>query len=105
MLTVTNELGHVTTMTYDNKNAILTAEDELGNTTTYTYDTKGNLTAIEDAQLNVTAYAYDEADPWSRWKMPSARRLPTSTTATGTGRGLRTPAASRPITPTTRSTA
>ena len=62
LLSVTNELGHVTEYTYDNKNAVLTVEDNPGNVTEYDYDNKGNLTSITDANVNTTTYVYDDAD-------------------------------------------
>jgi RHS repeat-associated protein len=62
LLSVTNELGHVTEYTYDSRNAVLTVEDNLGNVTEYDYDAKGNLTNITDANLNTTTYVYDDAD-------------------------------------------
>jgi hypothetical protein len=42
---VTNELGHTISFTYDNFDKPLTETDNLGNKTTWTYDNKGNLTA------------------------------------------------------------
>ncbi|MEE8519568.1 MAG: DUF6531 domain-containing protein [Dehalococcoidia bacterium] len=49
VLTVTNELSHTTTYTYDDHNNVLTVADDLGNTTSNTYDAKGNLKSITDA--------------------------------------------------------
>jgi len=61
-LTATNELGHVTTTTYDDQNNPMTVKDHLNNTTTYTYDAKGNRKTLTDANSKVTQYNYDDAD-------------------------------------------
>ncbi len=47
--TVTNELGHVTTNTFDSRGALLSTMDQLGHTTSFTYDNKGNLQTFTDA--------------------------------------------------------
>ncbi|HLF77761.1 MAG TPA: RHS repeat-associated core domain-containing protein [Dehalococcoidia bacterium] len=55
--TVTNELGHTTTFTYDEQNNVLTAEDGLGNLTKSTYDAKGNLLTVTDANREAVSTA------------------------------------------------
>ena len=49
VLTITNELSHTTTYTYDDQNNVLTVADNLGNTTSNAYDAKDNLKTVTDA--------------------------------------------------------
>jgi RHS repeat-associated protein len=55
--TVTNELSHTTTYTYDAFNMGLSAADHLTNTATQTYDAKGNLKTVVDANRKIVGTA------------------------------------------------
>ncbi|MEX2392245.1 MAG: RHS repeat-associated core domain-containing protein [Dehalococcoidia bacterium] len=46
---VTDELSHSTTVSFDNFNMPLSVTDELGNRITWTYDPKGNVESVTDA--------------------------------------------------------
>jgi RHS repeat-associated protein len=56
--------------TYNNMDKLLTITDELGNVTTFGYDNNENLTNITDAEGKVTSYEYDERD--LLWKITDA---------------------------------
>ncbi|MGA1823422.1 MAG: RHS repeat domain-containing protein [bacterium] len=80
---ITDDLGNITTLSYDkNENLILREDAELNktgyiydernllwketdalvNTTTYSYDKNSNLSQIKDAKGNITSYTYDVFD-------------------------------------------
>jgi len=61
-LTVTNELSHTNTFTYDAMNRVLTAKDNLNGMVTSTCDAAGNLETVTDALGKVTTYSYDAAN-------------------------------------------
>lgn len=59
-LTLTNERGKVTTMTYDTQGNRLSSEDALGHVTTFGgYDITGNVGWSEDANGLRTEFTYD----------------------------------------------
>ena len=55
----TDELGNVTVRSFDADDRLLTETDPLGNTTTSAYNTDGDLTAMTDPLGNVTRLTYD----------------------------------------------
>jgi YD repeat-containing protein len=59
LLTTTDALNHETTFTYDSHGHLLTVEDARNKTTTLTWDTSGRLSELEDALSNSTTFAYD----------------------------------------------
>jgi RHS repeat-associated protein len=58
--TVTNALGHSTSMDYDLETQSATLSDQLGNLTTYYYDQQGNVIEQIDALGGSTRTTYDE---------------------------------------------
>ncbi len=63
VLTHTDELGHVTTYTYDAANNVISASTQLNTTTTvttsYTYNSFGEVLTMTDPLGNVTTNTYD----------------------------------------------
>ena len=80
LISMTDELGRVTTFvydsngnllranfpgdahvdyTYDSQGRVLTMSDAAGNTTDFQYDAQGNLASATDPEGNTVAYAYD----------------------------------------------
>jgi RHS repeat-associated protein len=55
-----NELGQVTSYTYDKLNRRIATTDSLGNITRTNYDSEDNIIATTDAIGNVTRYEYDK---------------------------------------------
>ncbi|HHV30090.1 S-layer homology domain-containing protein [Acetivibrio mesophilus] len=55
---VTDRLGNVTAIYYDDFGNILAKTDALGNTTSYTYDERGNMLTKTDALGNKVVYEY-----------------------------------------------
>ncbi|MFG3053820.1 fibronectin type III domain-containing protein [Kitasatospora sp. NPDC048239] len=56
---VTDPLGHATTVGYDALNRRITATDPLGRLTGYTYDKAGRITGVTDPTGAATGYGYD----------------------------------------------
>ena len=60
---VTDEVGDITTYTYDQMGRVLTEQNPVqaaaSKDTAYTYDADGNLTVITDANGNSTTYTYN----------------------------------------------
>ena len=57
---ITDAMGHVTRLFYDDRNNLIRVVDPAGNTTRFGYDDWNNLIAITDTLGNVTRLAYDE---------------------------------------------
>jgi len=57
--TLTNPLGHVTTYSYDTHDRLISQTDALGNITTYSYDPVGNRISETDSIGNIFTYEYD----------------------------------------------
>lgn len=62
VLTVTDPLGQVQTMTYNERNKLLSQTNAANETTSFDYDAKGNLTAVFQPNGNVINYFYDATD-------------------------------------------
>lgn len=62
VLSVTDELSHVSSATYDDFNMPLAVSDDLGNTSSWTYDAKGNVETITDANREAVSTAESGAD-------------------------------------------
>ena len=60
VLTKTDNLGLVTTMTYNNWGQILTETDPFGNKITNTYDSWGKISASNDSLTGVTSFSYEK---------------------------------------------
>ncbi len=61
LLTMTNALGKVTTLTWDTSGRLTQAKDALNSTTNFAYDARARLTSTTNALNFVTTYAYDAA--------------------------------------------
>ena len=59
---VTDPLGHTTTLTYDGVGNLLTSTDALGEQTTFAYDGMGELISSADPLGNTTLFAYTNGD-------------------------------------------
>ncbi|MDD4910184.1 MAG: DUF4329 domain-containing protein [Candidatus Omnitrophica bacterium] len=66
----TDNPWQTTYYTYDLLDRIETVKDELGNITTFSYDANGNRSQVEDAEGNSTCYEYDERN--LLWKVTDA---------------------------------
>ncbi len=60
--TVTDALGHTTTVQYSSSGQVLRKTDALGGASAFTYDARGNRTSMTDAAGNVQALAFNEFD-------------------------------------------
>ncbi|MBI3784617.1 MAG: hypothetical protein HY270_14580 [Deltaproteobacteria bacterium] len=56
---ITDPLGHVSTLAYDARGNLQTVADPGGATTTFAYDATGLLTSVTDALGNVRQFGYD----------------------------------------------
>jgi RHS repeat-associated protein len=61
LLTVTNALGKVTTLTWDTSGRLTQVKDALNNTTNFAYDARARFTSTTNALNFLTSYAYDAA--------------------------------------------
>lgn len=59
VLTRTDQMGGLTTNTYDTSGNLVATTDALGKTTNVTYNTRGLLVTVTDARSKVTTAAYD----------------------------------------------
>jgi YD repeat-containing protein len=80
ILTSTDPLGHVTTMTYDSSNDMLTQSVQLNPTTaattSYTYNGFGEVLTVTDALGNVTTNTYDSNGNLTSVTSPALLRSP-----------------------------
>jgi YD repeat-containing protein len=58
LTSITDPLGHVTTMTYTTAGLVYTITDAQSNVTTYAYDSHGNRTGVTDATSHSTFFRY-----------------------------------------------
>ncbi len=56
---ITDKLGGVAAVTFDNNGNLTQTEDVMGNTTAYTYDSLGRVISEENAAKEKTSYDYD----------------------------------------------
>ena len=85
-LTTTNEVGRVTTMTYDAYGNMLTRADNAGNTWTYTYTSRGlvNIETSPDPDGAGSFAAYVTDNDYDSYGRITTKTLPNSSTLTYT---------------------
>ena len=60
--TLTDALGHTSTLSYDAKGNLVSATDPLGKSAAFTYNAAGQLTSFTDKAQNTTRFTYDGGD-------------------------------------------
>ena len=70
LTTVTDPLGHETTLTYTSAGLVGTVTDAQNHATTYEYDARGNRTSIVDALNHQTTFEYDAHNRLTRITYP-----------------------------------
>ncbi|MFH8989791.1 DUF6531 domain-containing protein [Streptomyces sp. NPDC017940] len=92
-VTITDQRGNATTMTYDSAGRMLTrgAPTELGYKESWTYDGSGNITSSTDGRGNKTTYAYNTSNQLTTTTDPAGGRTTYTHTPLGSLATVTTP--------------
>jgi RHS repeat-associated protein len=74
---ISDSMGHMFNVKYDNRYLITQEIDPLGGKTVYEYDDAGRTTAVEDPDGNRTEYAYDERGNLLQLSRPDGNTIAT----------------------------